>query len=445
MNQPEEKVAGPQSVIHEKYHQEDDCEKDLAEEQIEHVPEGTASSGKALFMLLKAFIGTGVIFLPGSFLSGGLVLSIILMIVLAVICCIAFQILVKAQQSIGGSYGDVAEHLYGPYLKHLIQFFLCISQIGFVCSYMIFISENIGIVVDTLNSCQSPFAPKYYIWIILALIIPLCWVRKIAKLSPTAIIGDVFIAFGLVCVLYFSSAQIHDHGIGKNLVMVNQNTFGLMIGTAIFSYEGIGMVLPIVNGMKDPKKFPLVLNLGMLICAIVFTLIGAIGYVAYGDITQASVVANLPRVPLSITVQLLYAVAMIFSCPFMLYPPLTIIEKYVFGERAGAKNQKIKWGKNLVRSLIPLVCAAISFGVGPENLSKFVSLVGSFACMPLCFIFPGLFHYRITNRKIAKVLDVLLILFGILCMAYTLYVNINSWVHPVESNGLVIDMTSCKA
>lgn len=38
----------------------------LSEEQIEHVPEATASSGKALFMLLKAFIGTGVIFLPGS-------------------------------------------------------------------------------------------------------------------------------------------------------------------------------------------------------------------------------------------------------------------------------------------------------------------------------------------------------------------------------------------
>jgi hypothetical protein len=35
------------------------CEKSLDEVQIEHVPEGTASPGKALFMLLKAFIGTG--------------------------------------------------------------------------------------------------------------------------------------------------------------------------------------------------------------------------------------------------------------------------------------------------------------------------------------------------------------------------------------------------
>ncbi|KAI8373976.1 transmembrane amino acid transporter protein-domain-containing protein [Choanephora cucurbitarum] len=445
MNQSEKELAGPQTGIHEKYHQEEHYESSLAEEQIEHVPEGTASPGKALFMLLKAFIGTGVIFLPGSFLSGGLVLSIVLMVVLAIICCIAFQILVKAQQSIGGSYGDVAQHLYGPYLKHLIQFFLCISQIGFVCSYLIFISENIGIVVDTINNCNSPFAPKYYIWIILAAIIPLCWVRKIAKLSPTAIIGDVFIAFGLICVLYFSSAQIHDHGIGKNLIMVNQSSFGLMIGTAIFSYEGIGMVLPIVNGMKDPKKFPLVLNLGMLICAVVFTLIGTIGYVAYGDVTQASVVANLPRVPLSTTVQLLYAIAMIFSCPFMLYPPLTIIEEYVFGKRSGTKSPKIKWGKNFVRSLIPLSCAAISFGVGAQNLSKFVSLVGSVACMPLCFIFPGLFHFKITTNKMAKIWDVILIVFGVLCMAYTLYVNIDSWIHPVESTGVVIDLSTCQA
>jgi hypothetical protein len=49
------------------YYREKSSDSDsISEEQIEHVPEGTASSGKALFMLLKAFIGTGVIFLPGS-------------------------------------------------------------------------------------------------------------------------------------------------------------------------------------------------------------------------------------------------------------------------------------------------------------------------------------------------------------------------------------------
>lgn len=61
-------ISRPASINNnysEKY-QEDQYEASLAEEQVEHVPEGTASPGKALFMLLKAFIGTGVIFLPGS-------------------------------------------------------------------------------------------------------------------------------------------------------------------------------------------------------------------------------------------------------------------------------------------------------------------------------------------------------------------------------------------
>jgi amino acid permease len=176
-----------------------------------------------------------------SFVSGGLILSIVLMLILSILCVLAFQILVKTQQQVGGSYGDVAQHLYGPWLKHLIHFFLCISQMGFVASYLIFISENIGIVVDTINHCNAPFEPKYYIWIVLIAIIPITWTRKIARLSYVAIIADTFIAFGLICILYFCSNQIAQNGIGKNIIMVNQNTFGLMIGTAVFSFEGIGM------------------------------------------------------------------------------------------------------------------------------------------------------------------------------------------------------------
>lgn len=190
------------------------------------------------------------------------------------------------------------------------------------------------------------------------------------------------------------------------------------------------MVIPVIEGMKEPKKFPAVMNLGMLIVTLIFVLIGVIGYVAFGENTQASVVANLPKVPLSVTVQLLYSVAMILTSPFMLYPPLTIIEKSIFGRRSGRTSTRIKWLKNLSRSIIPLVCAAISFGVGSENLDKFVSLVGSIACMPLCFIFPGMFHYKVTTRKWAKICDIILAIFGLGITVYTLFVNINSWAHP---------------
>jgi hypothetical protein len=40
--------------------------KHYEEEQIEYVPDEKASNRKALFLVLKAFVGTGVIFLPGG-------------------------------------------------------------------------------------------------------------------------------------------------------------------------------------------------------------------------------------------------------------------------------------------------------------------------------------------------------------------------------------------
>ena len=67
MSTPDYEVTSKYQV--EQGHHEDqsvDFEKSVHEIQIEHVPEGTASAGKALFMLLKAFVGTGVIFLPNS-------------------------------------------------------------------------------------------------------------------------------------------------------------------------------------------------------------------------------------------------------------------------------------------------------------------------------------------------------------------------------------------
>lgn len=216
---------------------------------------------------------------------------------------------------------------------------------------------------------------------------------------------------------------------------VKYPTNGIIFLFIYFLQKKKKIVVPIVEGMRQPEKFSWVMNVGMLIVTLIFILIGAIGYIAFGDQTMASIVANLPKTPLSVTVQILYSCAMILTSPFMLYPPLTIIERGIFGlNRSGRQELRWKWSKNLVRSLIPIVSAAVSFAVGSSGLDKFVALVGSLACMPLCFIFPGMFHFLVTKRKWAKVGDVILVLWGISIMIYTLYVNINSWFHPSSSS-----------
>jgi amino acid permease len=110
---------------------------------------------------------------------------------------------------------------------------------------------------------------------------------------------------------------------------------------------------------------------------------------------------------------------------------LKIIENGIFGKfGSGRDSLRIKWSKNVYRIILCIICAVIAFAIGGDNLDKFVSLVGSIACVPLCFVFPGLFHYKVSKKLSDKLVNIFLVIFGFGIMAYTLYVNINTFVHP---------------
>jgi proton-coupled amino acid transporter len=64
---------------------------------------------------------------------------------------------------------------------------------------------------------------------------------------------------------------------------------------------------------------------------------------------------------------------------------------------------------------------------GSTNLDKVVSLVGCFACIPLSFIYPALFHTHITQSRWTKIKDWVIVIFGTLATIYTTYITIQQW------------------
>lgn len=181
-------------------------------------------------------------------------------------------------------------------------------------------------------------------------------------------------------------------------------------------------VIPIVESMQRPERFPFVLTLGMIIVCVIYILIGTISYLAYGDTIQSAVIYNFPPDnKLTITVKILYSLAICLTAPLMLFPALKIIEKCIFSKSDSGKDSvTIKWSKNIYRTILCILCAAIAFGIGGDNLDKFVSLVGSIACVPLCFIFPGMFHLKVSNKRQDVILNFALITFGVVVMIFTL-------------------------
>jgi len=58
-----------------------------------------------------------------------------------------------------------------------------------------------------------------------------------------------------------------------------------------------------------------------------------------------------------------------------------------------------------------------------------VALIGSFACVPLVYIYPPFLHYRGVARTLsAKLLDLALISLGLVAMIYTTGVTVAQWI-----------------
>lgn len=139
--------------------------------------------------------------------------------------------------------------------------------------------------------------------------------------------------------------------------------------------------------MKEPKKFPSVLAGVMIIITVIFVSMGALSYAAFGSATRTVILLNLPQDDKFVNaVQLLYSLAILLSTPLQLFPAIRILETELFS-RSGKYNPWIKWKKNVFRFFLVVCCALIAWG-GAGDLDKFVALVGSFACVPLVYVYP---------------------------------------------------------
>ena len=420
---------------------------------------GKASPTGAAVVLLKSFVGTGVLFLPRAYLNGGMLFSNLVLLFVAALSYYCFVLLVTTRLKVPGSFGDIGGILYGKWLRLMILTSIVISQIGFVAAYIVFTSENLQAFFLAVTDCKTLIPIKYLILMQMVIFLPFSLLRDINKLGFTALIADAFILVGLAYLFYYDVLTLSKFGLA-DITLFNQSSWTLFIGTAIFTFEGIGLIIPVQESMRHPEKFPKVMFVVMIIITTLFITMGAVSYAAYGSKTETVVLLNLPQGSRMVnSVQFLYSLAILLSTPLQIFPAIRITENGLF-TRSGKYNPYIKWQKNIYRFFVVAVCAAMAWG-GADNLDKFVALVGNFACIPLVYIYPvrvfffvsppllppftpfpcqlvsvanlhvhlqPLLHYKAVARsRLWKIGDIVLCIFGFIAMAYTTSLTIMSW------------------
>ncbi|KAK5129159.1 hypothetical protein LTR08_003800 [Meristemomyces frigidus] len=389
---------------------------------------GTGTPLGAAMLLLKSFVGTGVLFLPRAFLNGGMLFSNLVLLFIALLSYYCFCLLVATRLKVHASFGDMGHHIYGRAFRNLINSSLVISQIGFASAYIVFVSENLQAFILAVSTCATAIPIYALILLQMLIFLPLSLYRNINHIQKLALVADAFICLGLVYIYFYDiKTLIHHHG-PADIKLFNPADWTLFIGTAIFTFEGIGLIIPIQSGMRDPTKFPKVLAIVMLIISFIFISAGALSYAAYGSRTRTVIILNLPQDDKLVNgVQLIYSLAILLSTPLQIYPAIEITSQQLFS-RTGKYNPWIKWKKNVFRFFMVVFCALIAW-LGANDLDKFVAVVGSFACIPLTFIYPPMMHYKAISTKLwQKVANVALVVFGFTVMAYTTTLTVVRWI-----------------
>eukprot|EP00736_Rhodelphis_marinus_P001903 Rmarinus@m.2733 len=389
--------------------------------------EGTASVPVIVLSLVKSFVGTGLLFLPRAFYNGGMAFSVIMLALIGWISLYCMELLVEVREGLGGSmsFSDIGGRCFGVPGRRAVDVSLILSQCGFCCAYIIFVAQHVAEVVDSMSAGEIKLSYAWLIWLQVPLLVPLVWIRKVQRLAPTTFLGNFLIMFVIAYITYRAFLQFAA-GESPPITAFNDRYFSLFIGTAVYTFEGVGMVIPIHQSMKEKEKFPLVLRWTLVGVCVLFVSFSALNYAAYGGEVKGPVTLNMPHGSTFVsTLQLLYCFALVCTYPLMLYPVVVILESALISP----KDSNQQWKKNVFRTGLVTITAVISL-VGRDSFDIFIAFIGSFCCIPLAFIYPALFHAYLVPAlpRRAVALNWIIVAFGVLMMSYCTYSTIANWI-----------------
>lgn len=399
-------------------------------------PNQKCNSVRAMINILKAYVGSGVLGLPFASSQGGLMAGVIGMITVSILSTVCVFLLLDCKKKLGSrakSFGDVGFGACGRVGHITVEACVVMSQMGFCVAYIIFITENLWRYVKFMFA-----TPESMVWILIPALVLLCWIRSMQVLAPFSLMSVLLIFGGLLAVALHSWPLL---GHGSNVQMFIPSSLPIFVGMAIYSFEGIGLALPIENSMERPDRFPFVWILAMVIVTSTYVVFGAFGYSCYGDEVPSIITMVLPDNAYSLLVKLGLAVALLFTYPIAMYPVFEIVEESWFlqmlksPEANGyntpddawqALEQRALWKRRFARFLL-VVLTALAATVIPD-FSIVMAFIGSVPSNIMAFVLPSLFHARIFWRHmgfLGRLRDLALLLLGgtavVICTWTTLF------------------------
>ncbi|KAJ1954497.1 hypothetical protein GGI12_005776 [Dipsacomyces acuminosporus] len=174
----------------------------------------------------------------------------------------------------------------------------------------------------------------------------------------------------------------HSAGIAKGIPVA--------LSSIVFSFSG-NIIYPHVEGsMRKPRHWPMIISTAMIICAILYSLVGITGYWAYGDKAESPILNSIPKGAPNTVAKILVTIHVVFAAPLLIMPFfLEIEERWKINRQTLGKKKEI-----LVRNIFRLITMAAICGisVGIPYFDSVLSLMGALS-VTMMFTFVPVVSY----------------------------------------------------
>ena len=235
--------------------------------------------------------------------------------------------------------------------------------------------------------------------------------------------------FTILTVIYYSGTTIGGDGVNHAVVwIVKPDTCLIFIGMGAFLFGKIGVVVPIRDIMQNKAQFKSCLNLSLWTIFGIFAVFGGLGYMAFGaseKIKNGGGMVTLALDQSKVFVQfteLLFIVSLIPSFALMIYVPVRIWERALYGDWPRSCTRT--WLKNMWRAVAVAGICYLAVASG-KTFDKVMAIFGSLFGGPLTYVWPAIFHLKLVAETAShKLRDWFLIFFGLAASGFTMQITI---------------------
>ncbi|XP_031764208.1 proton-coupled amino acid transporter-like protein pathetic [Galleria mellonella] len=375
--------------------------------QFRDVPKPSGVIGSVAHMI-KGALGGGILGGHVAYMKAGIAIAIPFNIICGFYMTYCLYILVHSAQILyrrtripSMSYPDVGEAAvacfsnpkvakYSKVFRYTIDGIICLDLFGSCACYQLIIAKSIKQLVEntqetSLEGLSGYPSLRVYLAAIIVPIILICLVTHLKWLAPVSAAANVVILFAIGMAVHYA---LHFNPSFSNLVPVTTVwSFFEFIGMSVFTMSCAGIVIPIENNMKEPKKFTFALIIGMIFIVSCTFLVSFFGYVAFLEKSDAPLTVNFPMTTWPMILKGAIALMIYVTHAINFWVPFNLCFHYIKPKHNQLKI--IQW-ELFYRILFVILISVVAI-IFP-NINALMGFLGAFCLSNMAFIWPNLIN-----------------------------------------------------